>query len=101
MTEYVKGNKKDISIQERYYAHEEKIKRLTDLVSILWTELRGGAPRITRGLKGVRVEECVDGEFTYEKPEHLDCGTLSEDMGCQTLDTKPDTVPDPDDIPPE
>ena len=101
MTEHIKGNKKDISVQERYYAHEEKIKRLTELVSILWKEIKGSQPGGTRGLIGVRVKECVDGEFTYEKPEHLDCGTLSEDMDCEILEAKPETVPDPDELPPE
>ena len=91
---YIKANKRDIGIQERFYAQEEKIKRLTDLVSVLWTEIRGGAPRITRGLVGVRLEECTDGDWTFEKPEHLDGGTLADDLGCQTLDEKPETVPD-------
>jgi hypothetical protein len=92
MAEHVKGSRRDIGLQDRYYANAEKIKRLTDLVSILWTELRGGAPRITRGLVGVRPEECTDGDWTFEKPEHLDCGTLADDLGCQTVDEKPATV---------
>ena len=88
---HVKGNKKDISIQERYYAQEEKINRLTELVSILWQE-RTGHKIVTRGLGGVIVKECLDGDYTFEKPKHLDCGTLSEDMGCEILDEKPETV---------
>ncbi|HIA03972.1 MAG TPA: hypothetical protein EYN66_19075 [Myxococcales bacterium] len=93
---YIKGSQKDIGIQDRYYAQEAKIKRLAHLVSILWRDVRGGPQRLVDGLTGVRPEECTDGEWTFEKPEHLDCGTLADDLGCQTLDAKPETVELPD-----
>ena len=99
MTKHIKGGRRDIALQALFYAHERKIKHLTELVSILWKESRGSAPGGTCGLVGVWQEECTDGDWTFEKPEHLDCCTLADDLGCQTLDEKPETVPDEEPTP--
>ena len=92
---WVKGTKETLVLHERIYALEEKVMFLTSCINKLWP----GEDRVSKGRAGIELMECADGEYTYLKPHHLDCGDLGTD--CEILDTKPDTVPDPDDIPPE
>ena len=82
-------------LHERIFALEEKVEFLTSCINTLWP----GPARVSKGRAGIELLDCVDGDKTYAKPSHLDCGGLCED--CEILDTKPETVPDPDDTPPE
>ena len=95
---YETGTREQIGALKAYYDNRAQIEFIKTLINEVRLSM-GLTQHQVRGLGGPPIEECVDGSYCIEKPHDLWCGSVAADLGCQTLDEKPETVPEPDEDP--
>jgi hypothetical protein len=90
---YETGTREQIGALKSYYDNRAQIEHLKKMINEVRAQLGLNQLRVF-GLGGPEIEECVDGSYCIEKPHDLWCGSMAEDLGCETVDEKPETVPE-------
>ena len=92
---YETGTREQIGALKAYYDNRAQIEYLKVLLNEVRALLNLTQVR-AKGLGGPAIEECVGGGYCMEKPHDLWCGSVGADLGCQTVEEKPETVEIPE-----
>jgi len=90
---YYTGTREQIGAAKAYYDNRAQIEFLKQMINEV-RALHNLTQSQVYGLGGPDIEESPDGTYFIEKPDNLNCGSVADDLGCQTVEERPETVPE-------